>query len=175
MSLNEEGRTGVKVNLTADGVFGVVTQDPESMLSSPGGLTNADGNTGYGVPFQLSARCSHTTSTTTIVNLASSDLPFKMRVLSAEVQCLDDGKGASSGGQNGCVVGVSQGGSASIGSVDCGGMRTGERRAVELGFSGNELIASNGSLRVVFKSRLGLHDKAFTYELVCTLNCVREI
>ncbi len=55
MSLNEAGRTGVKVNLTADGVLGIVTQDPESMLHSmgPDALTLADGNTACGVPFSV--------------------------------------------------------------------------------------------------------------------------
>jgi hypothetical protein len=54
-------------------------------------------------------------------------------------------------------------------------MVTDEVRTVKMGWSGNEVIDEDGSLRVSVISRLGLHDKAFTFKLLVTLNCVRVL
>ena len=170
------GQSGGPTELSAKDTFGVMTQVPtKGIRHSDDGLKNATGNTNYGVPFDLTCYVAHATSTETAVNFCSSDAPYKLQVLSGEVTCLDDGKGASKGGQNGCSVGVNQGGSAGMGSVDAGGMKQGEDRKVVMGMSGNDVVAADGSLRVQVNSRLGLHDKAFTYKLLVTLKCVRVI
>ena len=93
MSLNETGRTGVKVNLTADGVLGIVTQDPESMLHSmgPDGLLLADGNTAFGGPFSMLFYFTHSTTSavqTTTSTPVTADSPFKFRVLGVKVRCI---------------------------------------------------------------------------------------
>ncbi len=176
MSLTILGQTASGTELSAADEFGVMTQVPaKGVRHSSDGLKNATGNTNYGTPFDLTCYVAHAADTETTVNILSSDAPYKFQVLSGEVTCLDDGKGASEGGQNGCSVGVSQGGSASIGSVDAGGMKNGETRKVVMGMSGNDVVAENGSLRVQVNSRLGLHDKVFTYKLLVTLRCVRVI
>lgn len=177
MSVKIVGQSGAPTELNAsDDVFGLLTQVPEGgVFHSQDGLTGGDGNTAYGNPFQLVAYAEQAASGTTTVNLCASDAPYAFLVTGAEVHCLDDGKGASEGGQNGCVVGISQGGASGIGSVDCGGIKTGEKRKVETGLPGNGVVPADGSLRVMFKSRLGLHDKAFTYKLLCTLSCIRVV
>lgn len=177
MSLVILGQSGGPTSLSAnDDILGLMTQVPEGAVKhDEAGLTNADGSTAFGAPFQLVVYCLQATSGTSTVNIATSDMPYAVWVMSAEVRCLDDGKGANVGGQNGCMVGISQGGSSGIGSVDCGGIKTGEVRSLKMGLIGNGVVPEDGSLRVVFKSRLGLHDKAFTHKLVCVLTCMRVI
>lgn len=176
MGMTILGQTASETELTAKDTFGVLTQVPtKGMRHSSDGLKNATGNTNYGTSFNLTCYTEHTADTETAVNFCSSDAPYKFQVLSGEVTCLDDGKGASEGGQNGCSVGASQGGSSGIGSVDAGGMKNGETRRIVMGMSGNDVVAVDGSLRVQVNSRLGLHDKAFTYKLLVTLRCVRVI
>lgn len=93
MSLNEAGRTGAKINLTADGVMGIVTQDPESMLHSqgPDGLLLADGNVAFGVPFSILFYFTHSTTAavqTTTSTPVSANAPFKFRILGVKVRCI---------------------------------------------------------------------------------------
>ncbi len=177
MSLTILGQSGGPTSLSAnDDTFGIMTQVPTGAVKhSEGGLKNASGNTNFGTPFNLTCYTSQTADAETAVNFCSSNAPYKFQVLSAEVTCLDDGKGASAGGQNGCSVGLNQGGRSGMGSVDAGGMEQGETREVKMGLSGNDVVAESGSLRVQVNSRLGLHDKAFTYKLLVTLKCVRVV
>lgn len=177
MSLVILGQSGGPTQLSAnDDTFGIMTQVPTGAVKhSEAGLKAATGNTNFGTPFDLTCYVAHATDTKTSINLCSSDAPYKFQVLSAEVTCLDDGKGASEGGQSGCSVGINQGGSSGMGSVDAGGMIQGETRKVKMGSTGNDVVAADGSLRVQVNSRLGLHDKSFTYKLLITLKCVRVI
>jgi hypothetical protein len=170
------GQSGGPTELAANDTLGVMTQVPEKGIRhSPNGLKGATGNRNYGTPFDLNCYVAHATSTETAVDFCSSDAPYNFLIMGGEVTCLDDGKGASEGGQNGCSVGVNKGGASSIGSVDCGGMKVGEVRKIDMGMSGNDVVSTDDSLRVQANSRLGLHDKAFTYKLLITLRCVRVI
>lgn len=94
--LNETGRTGVQVNLTPDGVTGVVTQDSESTLSTPGGLATSGtvADLAMGQEFTLIARCgidtnSPAASTTYTVDYFSKNAPFKFRVLEVMFEVID--------------------------------------------------------------------------------------
>lgn len=177
MSLNETGRTGVKVNLTADGVFGIVTQDPESMLNSPGGLTNADGNTAFGQTFKLVAYLSRTATGTTSVNLCSSDAPFKFRVLKTTVRVLDDAKNRVQKTPHGSASVVVRRGSTGTG-VAAGHfeeLRTNESKELPVSTEGNDIVAANASLQVHFDVSLPTQKASTTYTAVCELECVRVI
>ena len=176
MSLNEQGRTGVKVNLTADGVFGIVTQDAESMLSSPGGLDNADGNSGFGHKFTLSSYLTKTASGTASTTLCSSDAPFKFRVLSVTLQVLDDARGRARRG-NGDATVVLRKGSAGAG-VAWGRFRhlkTMERMDVPLSTEGNEVVAADESLLVSWSATLPDLDKSTTFVALVEIECMRVV
>ncbi len=174
MSLNETGRTGVKVNLTADGVFGVVTQDPESMLNSPGGLTNADGNTAFGQAFTLAAYFTATADDSQTVSFCSSDAPFKFRVLKCEATLFDDANGVVRSANGRMSVSVLAG-SAAVASAQLKDMVTNETRRVPLNTTGNEVVSANGSLSVKTVSRVPLTNDTNTMKLLVELTCLRVI
>lgn len=175
MSLNETGRTGVKVNLTADGVFGIVTQDPESMLHSPGGMENAAGNSGFGQRFTLMSRPAQTASGTSTATFASSDAPFKFRVVGGEIECLQDARGRTRVGDGRCSVNIMAGSTNTVASVNCTEMKQGDVLRIRPNTLGNEVIASSGSLSAACVSVLPSDATSSTWELLIKLDCVRVI
>ena len=93
MSLEIIGQPGGKTKLTADDeVFGLLAQDPvESVYHSPGGLTNATGNSAFGVPFALMSYFTHSTTyatQSTTCTFANDNMPYKVRVLGIRVRCV---------------------------------------------------------------------------------------
>ena len=176
MSLNEVGRTGSNVQLTADGTFGITTQNPESMLHSLEGLeTGGDGSRAYGQEFTLACRGVQTVSGTATINFATSNAPFKFRIMGGRVTCLSDGANRTVRGNGRSSVNITQGDTSTLASLQCTGMAVGEVRKIELNTLGNDVIDEDGSLRVTIISVLPSLDKASTWELLVELNCMRVI
>lgn len=174
--LNEVGRTGVKVNLVADGVTGVVTQDPESMLHSMAGLTNADGNVAFGQSFTLVAYLSRTATGTTSVDLFSSDCPFKLRVLKVKVRVLDDAKGRARKGDGSVSVVVRKGTTGvPVASVHFAELETNQEKDVPVVTEGVDIVAANASLQVYFNAVLPTQRASTTYTAVCEVECLRVL
>jgi hypothetical protein len=172
MSLNEVGRTGVKVNLTADGVLGVVTQDPESMLHSPGGLTNADGNTAFGQSVKMVAYFTATADDSQTVSLFSSDAPWKFRVLKCEATLMDDANGVVRSPNGRLSLSVLSGSSV-VCAAQLKGMTMNEVRNVPLNTTGGEEVSANGSLSVKVVSRVPLTNDTNTMKLFVELTLLR--
>jgi len=177
MGLNEIGRTGAQVNLTADSKWGITSQNPESMLHSMAGLeTGGDGSTAYGQRFPLVGRHVQTGTGDSTINWAAADAPFKFRVLGGRVTCLNqaaDRTKAERGGLS--FINLSQGASSVLSCTDCGGMQVGETRKINLNTLGNDVVAANGSLRCVADSVLPVQDVSSTWELLVELDCLRVI
>jgi hypothetical protein len=163
MSLNETGRTGADVNLTGDGVLGIVTQDPESMLHSqgPDGLLLADGNVGFGVPFSMLFYFTHSTTAavqTTTSTPVSANSPFKFRVLSVKVRCISSLSRDFSNGFGSLRVVVEDGdGSGTWTDIlpwsHVGGMESGDVREFSALNQVPATVASNEGLRCKFESK----------------------
>lgn len=171
MALTEEGRTGVRVTLTADGVMGVVTQDPESMLHSPGGLENANGNTAFGQEFTVSAYFTATATGTTTASIFSADAPFKLRVIKCAVTMLDEANGRlRDGGINHLTISV-----PGILGGDVSDLRQRESRELALSRSGAEEVSANGSLSIVADVRLGNSGSTDTLKVLVELTCLRVV
>ena len=169
--LNEVGRTGVKVNLIADGVMGVVTQDPESMLHSIAGLEAADANTAFGQTFPLVAHFTATGTGTSTATFFNADAPWKFRVLSCKVEMLDEANGRlRDGGINHLTVSV-----PGVVGADVSDLRQLESRDLPLSRSGSEVVAANGSLSVVADVRLGDTGSTDTLKVLVELTCLRVI
>ena len=175
MGLKEVGRTGVQVNLSADGVFGVVTQDPESMLHSMSGLEYASGNSGYGQEFTLTARVSQTASGTSTTTFAASNSPFKFRVIDGEVECLQDALGRARLGSGRASVNVMAGSTGTVASINVTEMRQGEVKPLKVNTLGNEVVDVDGSLSVAAVSVLPEISTGTTWELLVKLRCLRVI
>lgn len=176
MALVERGRTGVTTTLAADGVTGVVTQDPESMLHSGDGLDNADGNSGYGLKFTLSSYLTKAATGTATTTLCTSDAPFKFRVLGVKVQVLDDARGRTRRGNGDATVVVSKGSAgAAVAWSRFRELKTMESKVVPLSTEGNEVVAANESLLVSWSVTLPDLNVATTYAALVELECLRVI
>ncbi len=163
MSLNEAGRTGVKVNLTADGVLGIVTQDPESMLHSmgPDALTLADGNTAFGVPFSVLFYFTHSTTAavqTTTTTPMSTDAPFKFRVLGVKVRCISSLARDFKTGFGSIRVVIEDGDGSGVWTdilpwSHVGDMESGDVRELEVLNQVPATVSANEGLRCKFESK----------------------
>lgn len=185
MGLKEVGRTGVQVNLLADGVTGVVTQDPESMLHSLGGLTNADGNVAFGIPFKVLAYFTHTTtaaSQTTTATPIDGDAPFKFRVVGARVKSVSNSPGRmqAKGGAD-CTVMVWQGDGGTtevwlpITVMDVRELATDDVLEAKVVDLSNVAVDTDESLRVQMRSAADGSYVGDTVSVVVELDCLRVI
>ena len=176
MAFTDRGRSGAKVTQTADFPWGIVTQSPvDGMLHSPGGLRDADGNTAFGTTFELVARIAQTASGTTTANFASSDAPFKFRVLSGEIECLQDARGRTERSDGRCNINVLAGSTNTVSSQNVSEMRKGDKRALDINTLGNEVVAADGSLSCACVSVLPEIGTTTTWELLVKLQCLRVI
>ncbi len=181
MSLNEAGRTGVQVNLTADGVFGVVTQDPESMLSSPGGLTGVNGGSAFGMPILLLAYASHSTTyaaQTTTVTFTSDGMPYKLRVLGVKVRCLANSPKDFKDGYGYVRASVEDGDGSGVWTSileveSMGDMETGDVREIAVIENSNAVVDTNEGLRVKVTSQADSFGINPTASFVVELQCLR--
>lgn len=183
MGLNEAGRTGVSVNLVADGVTGVVTQDPESMLHSLGGLTNADGNSAFGIPFSLMAYATHTTTYATQITtttFATANMPFKIRVLGMRVHCVANRTEDFRDGYGWIGVrlqdGDGSGNWTDIKTIEqIGDMEPGDVRDTPILDASNVVISANEGLRVSVLSAADSFGTNPTVTFIVELRCLRVI
>lgn len=180
MTIELRGRPGSKTLLTSDDTkFGLVTQAPEqAMHHTLAGLEDSNGNTLFGTHFMLTT---HFTSsnptggdTTLTKTLCNSDAPYKMRVLSVKVTMLDEANGRLREAGNSCSVSV-KAGSGSIASGDISDMRQLEERMLNMGRTGGEVVATDGSLSVNVDLRLGETGVTDTLSLLVELTCIRVI
>lgn len=178
MSLVILGQSGGPTSLSAnDDQFGLMTQVPTGAVKhSPGGLTNADGNTAYGAPFKLVAYLSKTATGTTSVDLCSSDCPYKLRVLKVKVRVLDDAKGRARKAHGAVSVVVRKGTTGTpIASAHFGELRSNQEKDVPVSTEGSDVVAVNASLQVYFDAVLPTQKASTTYTAVCEVECVRVI
>jgi hypothetical protein len=182
MALIERGRTGVTVTLAADGVTGVVTQDPEGMLHSIAGLTNADGNTAFGVPFSMLFYFTHTTTSaaqSTASAPMSTDAPFKFRVLGMKVRCITNWADRDfRPGYGYLKVSLDDNdGSGNFSSVmphvDVADMNSGDVREVAVLHQGTSVIDENEGLRCKFESKADSGGTLPTVEFLVEVQCLR--
>ncbi len=179
------GRSASEVELTgADTVFGVMTQVPgKGMTQSPAGLTNADGNSAFGMPLNLLAYATHTTTyatQTTTVTFTSDGMPYKIRVLGVKVRCLAnrsedfrDGYGfvrASVEDGDGSGVWTNILNVEGMGDMEAGDVR--EQAVVE---HSNALISANEGLRVKIASQADSFGTNPTASFIVELQCLRVI
>lgn len=176
MAFTDRGRSGARITQTADFPWGIVTQDPTTgMLHSPGGLRDADGNTAFGKTFELVARFSQTASGTTTTTFASSDSPFKFRILSGVIECLQDARGRTELGDGRCNINVLAGSTNTVSSQNISEMRKGDKQALDINTLGNEVVAADGSLSVACVSKLPEIGTTTTWEILVKLQCLRVI
>lgn len=185
MGLKEVGRTGVQVNLTADGVTGVVTQDPESMLHSLGGLTNADGNVAFGVPLKVLAYFTHTTtaaSQTTTATPVDGDAPFKFRVVGVKVRSaanVPERMWAKGGADCTVMVWQGDGGTTEVWSpivvMDVRGLATDDVLEAKVLDLSNVVVDEDESLRVQMRSAADGACVGDTLSMVVEVEVLRVI
>ena len=96
MPLTNTFIAGKNVEHNQDSVTGVITQNPESTLSTKGGLgtTGTVADVAYGTPFVLLGRVgidenSPAASTTYTVQWFNKDAPFKFRILEIVLKVVD--------------------------------------------------------------------------------------
>lgn len=183
MALTEEGRTGVRVSLTADGVMGIVTQDPESMLHSqgPDGLLLSDGNTSFGTPFSMLFYFKHSTTVaiqTTTSAPISADSPFKFRVLGVKVRCIDGRAREFDPAYGHIKVSLQDGdGSGTWTAIlpwsDVGELEPGDVKEFSVLHQATASIATNEGLRCRFESKADSVGNNPTVEFLVEAQCLR--
>lgn len=178
MSLAMIGRPGATTELSAnDEVFGMMTQNPDKgVLHSPGGLTDANSNTAFAMPFTLATYFTTgnpTAGSTTLTRaLSNANAPYKFRVLKARVTMVDEANGLLREAANSCHVRVTQA-SDSVAAGDISGMRQLEEKSLGLSRTGGEVVAANGSLTVSADVRMGETGSTDTLTFLVELTCIR--
>ncbi len=179
------GQSGGPTRLTAnDDTFGLMTQVPDgAVMHSPGGLTDADGNTSYGAPFNLLVYASHSgthAAQTTTKAFTSDAMPYKVRVLGVKVRCLDnrsedfrDGYGyvravVEDGDGNGVWTSV-------LNVEGMGDMEAGDVREVPVVQHSRAVVDTDEGLRVTVTSRADSFGTNPTASFVVEVQCVRVI
>lgn len=183
MSLSERGRTGSDVQLFADGVLGITTQNPESMLHSMAGLTAANGNTAFGVPFSLLFHFTHSTTPavqTTTATIFSADAPFKFRVLSVKVRCVMGSARDFVPGYGRIRVALEdEDGSGNWTTIlpwsDVGGMEAGDVKEFGVLHQATAIVSSDEGLRCRFESKADSVGENPTAAFVVEAQCLRVI
>jgi hypothetical protein len=174
------GQTGGPTQLTAnDDTFGIMTQVPDgAVMHSEAGLTAADANTAFGVPFTL--MCHFTTgnpeggSTTLSTTLCDANAPYKFRVLRCRASMLDDANGMLREAANSAVVKITAGEGA-IGAGDVSDLRQLDERLIPIARTGDEVVDEDGTLTVECDVRLGETGSTDTLSMLVELTCIRVI
>lgn len=179
------GRSASEIELTAaDPVFGLMTQVPTTgMVHSPNGLTDADGNSAFGMPLNLLAYATHSTThaaQTTTVTFASDNMPYKLRVLGVKVRCLTNRPEDFRDGYGYVNAQVEDGdGSGVWTSVlnmeGLGDMEAGDVREMAVVDPGNAVIDANEGLRVKVTSRADSFGKNPTATFIVEVQCLRVV
>lgn len=185
MSLVVLGQSGGPTQLSAnDDVIGLMTQVPEGAVKhDEAGLTNADGGTAFGVPLNLLAYASHSTTyaaQTTTVTFTSDGMPYKLRVLGVKVRCLAnrpedfvEGRGyirAAVEDSDGSDVWTSILNIEGLGDMEAGDVR--EMAVIE---HSNAVVSTDEGLRVTLTSSADSFGTNPTASFIVELQCLRVI
>jgi len=179
------GQSGGPTQLSAnDDVFGLMTQVPTgSVLHSPAGVENADGNTAFGAPFSLLAYMTHSTTyarQTTTVTFSSDGIPYKLRVLSAKVRCIACKPAEHRVGYGYVDMKVQDSDGAGVWShvlADdlLGDMEPGDIKEVPNLEPTNVVISADEGLRVQFNSSADSFGTNPTATFLVELQCIRVV
>lgn len=179
------GQTGGPTELTAnDDVFGLMTQVPSgAVLHSPAGLTNANGNSAFGVPLNLLAYATHTTThaaQTTTVTFTSDGMPYKVRVLGVKVRCLANKSENFRDGYGYVRVQVEDGDGSSTWTQiltveNVGDMEAGDVREIAVVDHSNAVVDTDEGLRVKVTSRADSFGENPTASFIVELQCIRVL
>lgn len=185
MSLVILGQSGGPTQLSAnDDVFGLMTQVPSGAVKhSDGGLTNGDGASAFGVPFNLLVYATHSTTyaeQTTTKTFATDDLPYKLRVLGVKVRCVagspenfregygfirlqvEDGDGSGTWSK---ILNVEQ-----LGEMEAGDVR--EFAVVDFD---NAVVDADEGLRIRITSKADSFGTNPTASFIAELQCLRVL
>jgi hypothetical protein len=179
------GQAGGKTKLTADeNVFGIMTQDPqESMFHSPGGLTDATGNSAWGTPFTLMSYFTHSTTyaaQTSTCTLSDEDMPYKVRVLGIRVRCVANRPQEFRPGYGSVVVRVQKSDGAAAWSDllrdhEVGAMEAGDVKDVPVTNEDLAEIAADEGLRVAMVSKADSFGVNPTATFIVEVQCIRVL
>ncbi len=184
MSLVILGQSGGPTQLSAnDDKFGVMTQVPSGAVKhSEDGLTNADGNSGYGSTFNLLAYFKHTATSAeqvTTVNFCDADSPYKLRVLGIKVRCISNRPKLFTGHGRAQVTLEDGDGSSVFTDVlpwtEVGDMETGDTREVSVVHQDTAVIDEDEGLRCRFSSAASAGVSLPTVEFLVEVQCLRVL
>jgi len=179
------GRSASEIELTAaDSAIGLMTQVPtKGMQHSPAGLTDADGNSAFGVPLNLLAYATHTTTyaaQTTTVTFASANMPYKIRVLGVKVRCLANTPEDFRDGYGSIRASVEDGDGSGVWTSllemeGLGDMEAGDVREMAVVEHARAVIDEDEGLRVKISSQADSFGANPTATFVVELQCLRVI
>lgn len=183
MALRERGRTGIQTDLTADEITGLVLQDEFSPQSSRGGLTGADGNITWGVPFMVVFYFKHTTTAAEQVTNSApmgTDSPFKFRVLGVKVRCITSQSKEFTPEYGHLKIALQDNdGSGNFTAIlphtDIGDMESGDVREFEVVHQGTSTISKDQGFRCRFLSKADSAGVNPTVEFIVEVQCLRVI
>jgi len=180
MTLSVTGNSAGPTTLSAaDDVLGLMTQKPEdSVWHSIAGLTAADGNTAFGVPFNVMAYFTMSNPSGGVISdsvtIVDAEMPYKVRVLKGKVTMLDEANGMLREAMNSCQVAVLTD-DDSVASLDVSDMRQLEEKGMAMSRTGGEVIDTDGSLSVAVSGHLGETGVTDTLSFLVELTLVRVI
>lgn len=179
------GQTGGPTQLSAnDNVFGLMTQVPEGAVKhSPAGLTDADGNSAFGVPINLLVYASHSTTyieQSTTVTFTTDGMPYKIRVLGVKVRCIANKPENFKDGYGYIRVAVEDGDGmeawTSILHTDgLGDMEDGDVKEMAVVEHTNAVIDTDEGLRVTVTSSADSFGTNPTASFIVELQCIRVL
>lgn len=185
MSLVILGQSGGPTQLSAnDDQFGLMTQVPSGAVKhSEDGLTNADGNTGYGAPMVLLAYFEHATTAAeqiTTVTFCDANAPYKFRVLGIKVRCIDSFSSQFQDGHGRVQVTLEDGDGSSVFTsllswVEVGDMNSGDAREASVIHQDTAIIGSGEGLRCRFSSAANAGGTLPTVKFLVEVQCLRVL
>lgn len=185
MSLAILGQTGGPTQLSAnDNLFGLMTQVPSGAVKhSEDGLTNADGNTGYGIPFTLLAYFEHATTAakqTTTVTFCDANAPYKFRVLGIKVRCVDSLSNQFRNGYGHVQVALEDGDGSSVFTpllpwVQIGDMNSGDTKEASVIRQDTAVVAADEGLRCRLSSAANSGGTLPTVKFLVEVQCLRVL
>ena len=184
MSLVILGQSGGPTQLSAnDDVFGLMTQVPAGAVKhSPAGLTDSDGNSAFGVPFNLLAYFKHTATSVeqiTTVNFCAANAPYKFRVLGIKVRCISNRPKVFEGHGRAQVTLEDGDGSSVFTDIlpwaEVGNMETGDTKEVSVVHQDTAIIDTDEGLRCRFSSAASAGVSLPTIEFLVEVQCLRVL
>jgi hypothetical protein len=185
MSLVILGQSGGPTQLSAnDDVFGLMTQVPSGAVKhSPGGLTDADGNSAYGASFTLLAYFEHATTAAeqiTTVSLCTANSPYRFRVLGIKVRCIDSPSKEFKNGYGRVQVTLEDGDGSSVFTsllpwTEVGDMDSGDTKEVSVVHQATSVIDVDEGLRCRLSSAANAAGTLPTVKFLVEVQCLRVL